>query len=52
MVFGIVALTGYEEFIQDGVDVGAEVGQVRALGPDEVGVDRIELVFAYFSHDE
>lgn len=51
LVFGIVALAGYEELIKNGVDVGAEVGQVRALGPDEVGVDRIKLIFAYFSHD-
>jgi uncharacterized membrane protein len=46
LVFGIVTLTGYEQFIKNSVDVGAEVGQVRALRPDEVSMDRIELVLA------
>lgn len=56
MIFGMVGLTSGEEFIENGVDVGSEVGKVRAFGPDEVCVDSIELlvpdIVVFLRHDD
>jgi hypothetical protein len=56
LVFGMVALTSGEEFIENGVDVGSKVRKVRALGADEVCVNSIELlvpdIVVFFRHDD
>lgn len=56
LVFWVVGLTSGEEFIENSVDVGSEVGKVRALRANEVCMDSIELlvpdIIVFLGHDD
>lgn len=44
LILRLIALSGDEELIQNGVDVGSEVREIGTLGADEVCMNFIELL--------